>query len=145
MTTIKISLNFIFKIVLLKLLFIIEFAIIWSRAEIVSFVFLVGLFVVGTNPNWNIKLIKFRAFLFYWKWARFILKSPANKMFLLITLFLRKMTDPYLYHCEVPDRQHVKIMLCDFCYVTSFYEKLEALQSRGFRNHALQYSQIYNV
>ena len=50
-TTTKISLNFIFKIALLKLLFIIEFAIIRSRAEIVSFVFLVGLFVVGINPN----------------------------------------------------------------------------------------------
>ena len=35
-------------------LFVIEFVIIWSIAEIVSFVIFVGLFVVGTNPNWNI-------------------------------------------------------------------------------------------
>ena len=41
------------KIKVLDLLCITEFVIMWFIAEIVSFGIVAGLFVVGTNPNWN--------------------------------------------------------------------------------------------
>ena len=51
--------------------------------NIVSFGILADLFVVGTNPNWKIKLIKFWTFLFCSKWSRMKLSYSGNNMFCL--------------------------------------------------------------
>ena len=85
----------------------------------VSFLILLGLLVVCINPNWNIKLIKFWTFLFCSKWSRFILKSPTNKIFLLISLSLKKMFLKWLWQTSMSPIEKIKNNIFRFiaCYL----------------------------
>ena len=55
------------------------------------FVTLLGLFIVGTKPNWNIKLRKFCTFLFCLKSSTFMLESPAKITYLFIIELFERM------------------------------------------------------
>ena len=65
--------------------------IIWSIVDIALFVTLVGLFIVGTRPNWNTKLTKFSTFLFCSKYSMFMLKSPAKITLLFLIELCERM------------------------------------------------------
>ena len=80
----------LFKIPVLKSVFIITLVKTWLMAVIAFAVTRVDLFMGGTTPYRNIRFIKFCTFLLFSKSSTFTLKSPSKTICLTLVPFFAK-------------------------------------------------------